>query len=91
MTTIADAYKVDSEQVAQALAEARERLNHAEGDVTLDFSGVRRIDPKWLEAMGDLAAAAEEKSVKITVRGLNVNVYKVLKLARLAARFKIEN
>ncbi len=91
MTMIADVYKVDSERVAQALAEARENLNSTESEVTLDFSGVRRIDPKGLGAMEDIAAAADAKSVKIVLRGVNVDVYKVLKLARLAPRFTIQN
>ena len=91
MTMIADLYKVDSEKVAQALADARENLNNTEGEVTLDFSGVRRIDPKGLGAMEDLASAADAKSVKIVLRGVNVDVYKVLKLARVAPRFTIEN
>ncbi|MGA9565454.1 MAG: STAS domain-containing protein [Candidatus Korobacteraceae bacterium] len=89
--TIADLYKVDGEKVAQAVAEARENLNTTDSEVTLDFSGVRRIDPKGLGAMEDLATAADAKSVKIVLRGVNVDVYKVLKLARLAPRFTIQN
>ncbi len=89
--TIADLYKVDGEKVAQAVAEARENLNTTDTEVTLDFSGVRRIDPKGLGAMEDLATAADAKSVKIVLRGVNVDVYKVLKLARLAPRFTIQN
>ncbi len=85
MTMIADVYKVDSERVAQALAEARENLNSTESEVTLDFSGVRRIDREGLGAMEDIAAAADcAKSVKIVLRGVNVDVYKVLKLAKVA-------
>jgi anti-anti-sigma regulatory factor len=91
MTTIAGTYKVEGEQVAQALAEVRRNLADAQGEVTLDFSAVRRIDPKGLGGLEGLAAAADAKSVKIVLRGLNVDVYKVLKLARLAARFTIEN
>jgi anti-anti-sigma regulatory factor len=59
--------------------------------VLLDFCEVERIDPRGLGAMEDLAAASEAKSVKITLRGINVDVYKVLKLARLASRFTILN
>ena len=91
MTMIADVYKLDGEKVTQALSDARESLNNTGSEVTLDFSGVRRIDPKGLGVMEDLASAADAKSVKIVLRGVNVDVYKVLKLARVAPRFTIEN
>ena len=37
--------KIDEERIVQALQEAEERLDSVEGEVALDFSGVRRIDP----------------------------------------------
>ena len=89
MTTIADPINVNGENVAQALDEAREKLNSAEGEVLLDLSAVRRIDPKGLRALEDLAGAADAKSVKVVLSGVNVDVYKVLKLARLTTRFLI--
>ena len=91
MTTTAEVQKVNSENVAQVLGEIGARLSGAESDVVLDLSGVRRIDPTGLSAFEDLAAAADEKAVKIVLRGVNVNVYKVLKLARLTARFSFVN
>jgi len=87
MTTILEWHKVDGEQVKESLAEAREVLNRAEGEVLLDFSAVRRINPSGLNAMDEFATAAEGKAVKVALRGVNVDVYKVLKLARLSARF----
>ena len=53
----------------------------------LDFSAVRRMNPAALRAIEDFAGAADEKSVKVTLRGVNVDIYKVLKLARLSSRF----
>jgi anti-anti-sigma regulatory factor len=53
----------------------------------LDFSHVPRIDSEALKAILDLASAAEPKKVKLTLRGVNVDVYKVLKLMKLASRF----
>ena len=91
MTTTAEMYEVSGENVAQALQDIGAKLSGAEGDVVLDFSSVRRIDPAGLRAFEDLAAAADEKSVKIVLQGLNVDVYKVLKLARLTARFSFVN
>jgi len=79
--------EIDGEGVVQALQEARERLESAEGDLFLDFSSVRRIDPRALRTMEKLAGVADDKAVKVVLRGVNVDVYKVLKLARLAPRF----
>ena len=45
MATIAVWLKVEEERVVQALQEASEKLDGIEGEVTLDFSAVRRIDP----------------------------------------------
>ena len=87
MTTIVDWHKVDGQRVAQDLQEAQAKLNGSEGEVLLDFSGVCRIDPHGLFAVEDFAKAAEEKAVKVSLRGVNVDVYKVLKLARLTPRF----
>jgi anti-anti-sigma regulatory factor len=44
-----------------------------------------------LRALEGLADAADEKSVKVVLCGLNVDIYKVLKLARLSPRFSIVN
>ena len=91
MTTTTDLQKVSGENVAQALEDIGAKLSGVEGDVVLDFSCVRRIDPAGLRAFEDLAAAADEKSVKIALQGVNVDVYKVLKLARLTVRFSFVN
>jgi len=91
MTTVAAYYKIDGEHATQSLNEAREKLVSEDGEAVLDFAAVLRIDTSGLQAIEDLASAAEQKSVKVTLRGVNVNVYKVLKLARLTARFSFEN
>ena len=85
--TIAVWLKIDGERVADALQEAREKLDSAEGEVVLDFSSVRRIDPSALRAMEELAGMADDKAVKVVLRGVNVDVYKVLKLVKLTPRF----
>ena len=91
MTTTAVSHKLNGDNVTQVLGEARERLSTEEGEVVLDFSAVRRIDPSGLRALEELAAAAEEKSIKVGLQGIGVDVYKVLKLAHLASRFTILN
>jgi anti-anti-sigma regulatory factor len=87
MAVIAEWFKIDEERVVQALQEAREKLDSTEGELVLDFSSVRRIDPSALRAMEELAASSDDKAVKLVLRGLNVDIYKVLKLVRLASRF----
>jgi len=79
--------KIDEERVVQALQEAGEKLDSVEGEVIVDFSSVRRIDPSAVRAMKEFADNADDKAVKVTLRGVNVDVYKVLKLVKLASRF----
>jgi anti-anti-sigma regulatory factor len=55
--------------------------------VVLDFSCVSRIDAAAIRAMEDLAIEAGEKSNKIALQGVSVEVYKVLKLVKLAPRY----
>lgn len=87
MATIAVLLKVDAEHVVDALQDAREKLEGAGGEVVLDFSSVERIDPGALKALQELAGLADEKAVKLVLRGVTVDVYKVLKLVKLAPRF----
>ena len=82
---------VDETRMVPALREAGEKLDGAEGEAVLDFSSVRRIDSSALRAMEELARIAEEKTVKVTLRGVNVDVYKVLKLVKLTRRFSFVN
>jgi len=79
--------KIDEERIVQALHEAKEKLDNVEGEVALDFSSVRRIDPGALRAIEEFAGLADDKGVKVVLRGVDVGVYKVLKLVKLAARF----
>jgi anti-anti-sigma regulatory factor len=79
-----------SEHDAQAEAlirEALQRLDSSRDEVVLDFSAVRRIDPAALRAMQQLAAKARDNSVKVVLRGVDVGVYKVLKLVAVATDF----
>jgi ABC-type transporter Mla MlaB component len=87
MATIAVMFKIDGEGVLPALQRARERLDTADGQAVLDFSTVCQVDPATLSAMEELAGIADGRGVKLTLRGVNIDVYKVLKLAKLAPRF----
>jgi len=57
----------------------------------LDFASVRQIDSGALRALEDVARVADEQDVKIVLRGVNVDVYKVLKLVKLTQRFSFVN
>jgi len=87
MGTLAVMFKIDGEGVVLALQQAGERLDTANGQAVLDFSAVSRVDPAGLCAMQELAAIADGRGVKLALRGVNIGVYKVLKLAKLAPRF----
>ena len=87
MTTIPVWHEIDGERVADSLLETREKMNGDAGNVSLDFSSVGRIDPSALKALEELASWADEKSVKIALRAVNVDVYRVLKLMKLVSRF----
>jgi len=79
--------KVEGSQVGAACDEAAAKLDNAGGEVVLDFSGVVRIDPGGLAALEKLAAKAKEKTAKVTLCGVHVDVYKVLKLVKLTTKF----
>jgi len=91
MATIAVWLKIDEERAVQALQEAGEKLDSVEGEVALDFSSVRRVDPSALRALEEFAGRADDKGVKVVLRGVNVGVYKVLKLVKLGSRFSFVN
>jgi anti-anti-sigma regulatory factor len=85
MAMIDVGFKIDEERIVQALQEAGEKLNS--GEVVLDFSSVRRIDASALRALEEFAGITDDKGVKAVLRGVNADVYKVLKLVKLGSRF----
>jgi anti-anti-sigma regulatory factor len=87
MAVIAVLIKIDEERVVQGLQEAGEKLDSAEGEVVVDFSSVRRIDPSAIRALEGFADTAADRGVKVVLRSVNVDVYKVLKLVKLGSRF----
>jgi len=87
MATIGVWVKVGEDSVVPALRDASEKLDSAEGEIVLDFSSVRRIDAGALRAMEEFADTADRKAVTVVLRGVNVGIYKVLKLVKLASRF----
>jgi anti-anti-sigma regulatory factor len=91
MATIAGWRKLDEEHAVLALQEAGEKLDGADREMVLDLSEMRRIDSSTLRALEKFIRIADEKSVKVVLRSVNVDVYKVLKLIRLTSRFSWVN
>jgi len=91
MEMIAVWLKIDDEHVVDALQEAREKLDSVDGEVALDFSSVRRVDPSALRALEEFARLADKKGIKVVLRGVKVDVYKVLKLMKFGSRFSFVN
>ena len=58
--------------------------------MVLDFSAVRRIDPNAVKALEELAGLADDRSVKVVLRAVNMDIYRVLKLLKLAPRFSFQ-
>ena len=88
MTTNVVWIKVDPERPVHALQQqAVEKVKSAEGEVVLDFSSVLRIDSSVVRALEALAGLADGKSVKVVLRAVNVYIYRVLKLLKMAQRF----
>ncbi|MDR3699985.1 MAG: STAS domain-containing protein [Candidatus Sulfopaludibacter sp.] len=81
--------KIDPEQVAHTLRqEAVEQLAGAGNEVLLDFGAVPRIDANAIRALEELAGLADDRSVRVVLRAVNMDIYRVLKLMNLAARFR---
>ncbi len=87
MTGNAVRMEIQSDAVARSLKEAIDRLDTRETEMVLDFAAVRQVDPAALRALAELAAASEQKAVKVALRGVNVDIYKVLVLVKLTGRF----
>ena len=91
MSTSAVMLNVEEERIAFTLQEAALGLDGARSEAVLDCSCVRRIDSCGLHALEEFAHVAEEKNVRVVLRGVNVDVYKVLKLVNLTQRFVFVN
>jgi len=82
---------IDDQRIVPALQEAGEKLDSAQGETVLDFSSVHRIDSSAIRALEEFARLADEKALKVVLRGVNIDVYKVLKLMKLTRRFSFVN
>jgi anti-anti-sigma regulatory factor len=69
------------------IQDAVDRVKSGESEVTLDFAAVERIDANAVRALEELAGLADERSVKVALRAVNVDIYRVLKQLKLTERF----
>ena len=91
MGTLSVMPNLETEHFVEILEDARKRLGGAEGEMIVDFSTVSRISPAAIGALEELATLADAKAVRLVVRGVSVEVYKVLKLMKVASRFSYLN
>jgi anti-anti-sigma regulatory factor len=87
MATVALWTKIQEESAVELLRGAMEKLDGANGEITLDFSSVQQVDASIVGAVEELIERAERKDVRVALRGVNVDVYKVFKLVKLSSRF----
>lgn len=81
---------VEGSRVTESLRNVLGSLDGAD-ELVIDFSQVRRLDAGALQVLDQLAEQAAARSVPVVLRGVDVTVYKVLKLIRLAPRFGFGN
>ena len=75
--------KLDPDRLAQSIQDtAAEKLKNA-GEIALDFSSVLRVDTNAVKALEEFAQLAAARSVEVQLHGVNLEVYKVLKLVKL--------
>jgi anti-anti-sigma regulatory factor len=86
MATVAEWIKISNEHLARDLQTAREKLEIANGELVLDWASVSRMGADSLAAIATLADTADEKSVRLIFRGVNIDIYRVLKLSNLSGR-----
>ncbi len=87
-TAIPTCFKLEGDGLVQALQQA---LDSAGESLALDLSSVARVDASALRALEKLAEQAAARKVTVGLHGVNVDVYKVLKLARLTRQFSFTN
>lgn len=82
---------IDEQRLTAALDLADKKLSAGEKEFVLDFSSVRRVSAADLRRLENLAHVAEAKKVKVLLRGVNVDIYKALKLTKLTREFSFVN
>ncbi len=88
MTTKSVCLRLTPESLLQCLeTEARALLQTAESELALDLSAIPRIDVRAANALEELAGLASQKTIRIMLRNVNIDVYKSMTLLGLVRRF----
>ena len=90
MKPVTEIVGVDEHRLEEYVRETGLRLV-AGAEIELDFSCVRRIGPRAVQELEMLAHAAEEEACIIVLRGVNIDLYKALRLLDLTRRFAFRN
>ena len=91
MATNGTWFKIDEKHTMQDLQTAANSVNRADSELVIDCSELARLDPRGVATLGALANKADEHEVKVVLHGVNVDIYKVLRLVKLTARFSFTN
>ena len=91
MDTTAALLSIDEQNLTSSLEKAGTSLDSEHQQLDLDFSSVPRLDCKGLRALQAFSHRAHEKRIAVALHGVNVDIYKTLKLARLAKSFSFVN
>lgn len=78
---------LEESSLVPALLDTGKKLDGAGIEIVLDFSLVGRLDSHCLRAIEEFSCRADEKETKVTLRGVNAEMYKTLKLAKLTRMF----
>lgn len=87
MGTSSAVHHIERDHLAESFHKATEKLDGLDGEMILDFTAVKRIDPDVLKNLRELLLVADVRKTKLTLRGVDVDVYKVLKLMKLSSQF----
>ena len=89
MGTVAMLVNLEDGTLAAALEEVSGRLENGGRHLVLDFSSVERLSTAEVHAIDEFTRTADEKGVKVIIRGLDVELYRALKLAKLPVRLSL--
>jgi anti-anti-sigma regulatory factor len=87
MSVTSENLVINNEGAAETLKQICGKLPANGGEVLLDFFFVQALPPAAIQALEELAGTAELMKVKVILRGVNVELYKVLKLSQLCDKF----
>ena len=87
MTTNGTWFKVNEKHTSQDLQADVNSIDRGDSELVIDCSELARLDTRAIATLEALSKKADEHRVKVVLHGVNVDVYKVLRLIKLAPRF----